>query len=195
MSIAVITTGFFLVLFKKQYDELNIMIIAICIKMSALILLAAISLFPMIFRNYIVLYSTAFLYGTSFFIWPSITGLLTKFLSDKAQATGFGIVDAWTAIATIIAPFGFGYLYVQLDAVQMQWILFLFACCFCIASIIIILFPLKKTVAQQRRILDFKRESGVQISHNAQLRGYESINMMTDDEHHDEGDGMTGDEL
>eukprot|EP01084_Bolivina_argentea_P030308 56198_1 len=160
MSVAVILTGYFLAIFKNFYDELNIMIIAICIKILSLLLLSFISMFPLIFKNYIVLYLSAFLYGTSFFIWPSITGLLTKYLSDNQQGTGFGIIDSWTAIANIIAPFSFGYLYVTLNKMKIQWILFLFAILFCIASCIIVYYPLKNTVKQQIKLLNFENNNG-----------------------------------
>ena len=181
MSIAVILTGFFLALFKKYYDELNIMVIAICIKMAALVSLAAISLFPDIFRNYIVLYVSAFLYGTSFFIWPSITGLLTKYLSDNEQGTGFGIIDAWTAIANIVAPFSFGYFYVNLQNWKMPWILFLFAISFCIASIIITLYPLKTTVIKQRHALNLKRDTiNDDNINNSSFMSTEDVNILSD---------------
>ena len=99
MSVAVILGRNFSIF--KIVCELN-NIIAVCIKISALLLLASISVWPDLFRNYTVLYISAFLYGTSFFIWPSITGLLTKYLNDSEQGTGFGVIDAWTAVATVL---------------------------------------------------------------------------------------------
>jgi len=183
MSIAVILTGFFLALFKKAYDELHIMVIAVCIKVTALLLLAMISLLPNQFRNYTVLYFAAFFYGTSFFIWPSITGLLTKYLSDEQQGTGFGIIDAWTAVANIIAPFSFGYFYVTLDAMHMPWILFFFAISFCVLAIVVILVPLKSTIRKQRRLLELKGDAGSTLT--MEQYDVDAVRIMDDEETHE----------
>ena len=158
MSIAVILTAFFLAFFKQRYDELHIMIIAICIKICSLLLLSSISVYPPVFRNYVVLYLSAFLYGSSFFIWPSITGLLTKYLSVSQQGTGFGVVDSWTAIASIFAPFCFGYFYVEMNKINLEYIVLLFAISFCVASILIIVFPLSRTINEQTSMLNLKSD-------------------------------------
>eukprot|EP01084_Bolivina_argentea_P086614 156550_1 len=163
MSVAVIVAGILLAFLKKWYNELTIMVIAVVIKILSLCLMGAISLFPLIFRNFVVLYSSAFLYGSSFFIWPAIIGLLTKYLRDDEQGTGFGIMDSWTAVANIVAPFGFGYLYVRLDELRMQWLTFGVAILFCIASIVIIVAPLKNTLKKQRYLLNFKNNTNASL--------------------------------
>lgn len=178
MSIAVILTGLILALFKKKYDELSIMVVAVIIKIVALLLIAAISFAPPLFQNYAVLYISAFLYGTSFFIWPSITGLLTKYLSDNEQGTGFGVIDAWTAIANICAPFSFGYFYVKLDHEHMPWVLFLIAIFFCLASIGVILYPLGETVMKQRAVMDLKHGTNTTEYHRIETN--DNTNTPTD---------------
>merc|ERR1711997_54215 len=142
---------------KRLYDELWIMMIAVIIKIMAFALLALISMYPAVFNNYGVLYISSILYGTSFLIWPTITGLLTKHMGEDEQGTGFGILDAWTSIASIVAPFSFGQLYVYSMGHGVQWLLFGVAILFCIVSIIIIAYPLKVAVKKQRRKLELLR--------------------------------------
>jgi len=150
MAVAVVLAGFMLLPMKRLYDELWIMIIAVSIKIASFTLLALISMYPAIFNNYGVLYFSSILYGTSFLIWPTISGLLGKHMGEEEQATGFGILDAWTSIASIVAPFSFGQLYVYSIGHGMQWLLFGVAILFCIVSIIIIAYPLKAAVKKQR---------------------------------------------
>jgi len=151
MALAVILAGFLIALFKKKYDDIIIIVISISIKIAALLLLGFISLIPLLFKNYIVLYVSAVLYGSSFTMWPALIGILTKYLEDSQQGTGFGILDAWTGVSSIIAPFGFGYLYVRLDAVDLEWMLFMVAIVLCVLEILIALFPLRRAVAEQER--------------------------------------------
>merc|ERR1719474_86126 len=154
LALAVILAGFLIALFKRKYDDIRIMVIAISIKIAALLLLSFISLIPVLFKNYIVLYVSAALYGSSFTMWPALVGILTKYIAEDQQGTGFGILDAWTGMSSIIAPFGFGYLYVFLVDFNLQWMLFMIAIGVCVVEILIALFPLRNAIAEQE-------ESGV----------------------------------
>merc|ERR1719474_1224976 len=133
LALAVILAGFLIALFKRKYDDIRIMVIAISIKIAALLLLSFISLIPVLFKKYI---------------------------AEDQQGTGFGILDAWTGMSSIIAPFGFGYLYVFLVDFNLQWMLFMIAIGVCVVEILIALFPLRNAIAEQE-------ESGV-------LTGFES---------------------
>merc|ERR1712048_966624 len=108
-----------------------------------------------------VLYVSAFCYGSSFFIWPSINGLLTKYLNQNEQGTGFGVVDSYTAIANIIAPFSFGYFYVKMNELDLEYVILFTAIFFCIASIFIIVFPLKNTIKKQMQVLNLKNDAQI----------------------------------
>jgi len=174
-SLALCLTGFLFVAFKRLYDEINIMIIAICFKMVSLLLMASISMYPQDFRNFIVLYLSSFVMGISYVFWPSLIGLLTKYISAGQQGTGFGIVDSWSAIANIIAPFGFGSLYVFLDGIHRQWMLFIFALCFCAVSLVIVAFPLRKAIKEQVEPIDFETDGDSEMVKNEDEIGMDVV--------------------
>lgn len=157
MAAAVVLSGILLLPLKRHYDSLCIMVIAVSIKIAAFSLLAAVPMSPAIFKNYGVLYLVATLYGSSFLIWPTITGLLTKHCGEREQGTAFGILDAFTGIASILAPFSFGQLYVFSMGRGVQWLLFAVAIAFCIVSIVIIAYPLRAAVNAQRHTMELLR--------------------------------------
>lgn len=157
-SLALCLTGFLFVTFKRLWDELIIMLIAVCFKIVSCLLLAAISMYPEEFRNLPVLYLSSFVMGISYVFWPSLIGLLTKYIHAEQQGTGFGIVDSWSGIANIIAPFGFGSLYVFLDGFDRQWLLFIFAVCFCAITLVLIAYPLRTAIKEQTEPIDFEKE-------------------------------------
>ena len=180
LSLAVIFAGFLIALFKKKYDDILIMVIAISIKIAALTLLGFISLIPLLFKNYVVLYISAVLYGASFVMWPALAGILTKYIDESQQGTGYGILDAWTGVSSVIAPFGFGYLYVSLISANLQWMLFAIAIVLCVAEILLALFPLRYAIREQERsgvMMVFDDEDGngreADNSEYAALAGHE----------------------
>ena len=157
MALSVILTGFLVAALKNKghFRPLQLMILAVIIKIISLLLLASLNLFKIFMKNYIILFLSAFCYGISFFFWPTLSGILTKYLSNEAQGTGFGIVDAYTGLAAIIAPFSFGYLYLTFEYADCPYLVFLLATIFCIISVLIIVIPLKSTLNKQIQIISF----------------------------------------
>ena len=156
MAVAVVCTGALLPCLKlRRDDEIHIMLLAVAGKVLALALLASVSLLPAVFRNMGVLYASAVCYGMSFVVWPSIPGLLSRYVLPSQQGAGFGILDAWTAVASVVAPFSFGALYGVFEARGLQWLLFAMAMALCAAAMLILAYPLRRAVAEQTEVMVF----------------------------------------
>ena len=81
-----------------------------------------------------------------FIAFPAANGIVTKHLSKTEQGIGFAVIYAVRSLTWIIAPIAFAETYSVFKAVGLPSMVMLFAAALLFMVVIIILFPLKRTI-------------------------------------------------
>ena len=103
-SSGIICTGIILPILKRRFNDLTIAEIGIYGSILSQLIFASFYYIPEI----PIIIAGGLLYFSVGISNAAIFAILTKYLSVKEQGQGFGIVQSYRAITTIIAPFAFG---------------------------------------------------------------------------------------
>ena len=145
-SVALVPASGYLLPWLKQQQmmEPHIVILSLVLKVASLFVLAALQLWP----NLVVLSVSAALFGASSFAFPALNGMLTKLIDKQCQGTAFGITSAYVGVSGIVAPFGFGALYVGSLRYRMQFLFPAAGVLFCVIAIFILQGPLARELTR-----------------------------------------------
>eukprot|EP01084_Bolivina_argentea_P306392 529454_1 len=141
----IICTGIILPLLKKRYTDLTIAEIGIYGSIVSQLIFAMFYYIPEI----PVIVCGGLLYFCVGISNAAIFSILTKYLSPKEQGQGFGIVQSYRAITTVIAPFAFAVGYRRSKAIGFPSIPFVISAGVISTALIFTRWPLKRQMEVQ----------------------------------------------
>eukprot|EP01084_Bolivina_argentea_P278535 475888_1 len=165
---------------NKNVHYTHIIVIAICFRIASLLLLALISLdFGENINGEYILYFSAILHGCGMFSFAVLEGIVSEYVSKECQGIAFGVVTSYKGIASIIAPFSFGLLFVKLSKTNISGLFIIIAILICCIEIVLSLIPLKKLlnkIQPQTIHVGFKRDlkqiDTIEDEHDIELTNY-----------------------
>eukprot|EP01084_Bolivina_argentea_P207426 353903_1 len=125
---------------QLNFSDVNILAIGCELSIVAFIFMSLISFYP----HLSFVFLSGILLTLGMISFPSANGLVTKYLNEKEQGIGFGVIFAVRAITWIVAPILFATMYELLKKINLEYITFLVGALLGVIELFIILYPLKK---------------------------------------------------
>ena len=125
---------------QEYFNDITILAIGGILSSIAFAWMSLIYWFP----HYLVVVISGMLVTMGMITIPSSNGLVAKYLNEKEQGIGFGVIYAVRSITWIVAPITFALMYEWFEKINLQYLTFWIAAGIGFIQVYIILHPLKK---------------------------------------------------